>query len=153
MAGTIRKSWGGSEGKRYFFKSRSPEPCGSAPPRRAYRLPVYMLGEVRKPGEYTLNPDSDFLDSLVQAGGFTERADLNNIEIIRRLGGRKQVYDFAWSELQSAPTPLQGDVVFVHADTTTRFEKRTLLLATIISALASIVTSSVLVLAYNKGRI
>lgn len=140
-------------GETVFFQKQIAGMVRERSSTAPYRLPVYMLGEVRKPGEYTLNPDSDFLDSLVQAGGFTERADLDNIEIIRRAGGRKRVYSFAWSELQSAPTPLQGDVVFVHADSTSKVERRTLLLTTIISALASIVTSAVLVLAYNKGRI
>jgi len=119
----------------------------------SYRPPVYMMGEVRKPGEYILNPGSDFLDSLVLAGGFTEKADLDDIEIIRRVGGHKRVYDFSWDELQHAPTPIQGDVIFVHADTQTRSERRAYLTTAIISALATIVTASVLVLAYNKGRI
>jgi protein involved in polysaccharide export with SLBB domain len=139
-------------GEVVFFQKQIAGTLGERSSSAPYRLPIYMLGVVRKPGEYTLNPGSDFLDSLVLAGGFTERADLDNIEIIRRTAGRKRTYDFSWSELQSAPTPIQGDVIFVHADTTPKFERRTLLLATVISALASVVTSTVLVLAYNKGR-
>jgi len=140
-------------GEIVFFQKEMAGSSGERSSSSSLRLPVYMLGEVRKPGEYTLNPGSDFLDSLVLAGGFTEKADLDNIEIIRRTAGGKRTYDFSWSELQSAPTPVQGDVIFVHADTTPKAERRTLLLATVISALAAVATSAVLVLAYNKGRI
>src|SRR5262249_21009020 len=136
-----------------FFQREGGARTGDRTAQSPYRPPIYMMGEVRKPGEYTLNPGSDFLDSLVLAGGFTERADLENIEIIRRMGGRKRVYTFSWDELQSAPTPVQGDVVFIHSDSQTRAERRTYLATTIISALATIVTASVLVLAYNRNRI
>lgn len=139
-------------GEVLFFQREIAAASGEKTPSSQYRLPIYMLGEVRKPGEYTVPPGSDFVDTLVQAGGFTEKADLDDIEIVRRAGGVKRVYDFSWSEFQRAPSPLQGDVILVHADNTTKFERHTLLVATIISALAAVVTSTVLVLAYNKGR-
>jgi hypothetical protein len=119
----------------------------------AYRQPVYFMGEVRKPGEYLLNPGAEFIDSLMLAGGFTDRADLDNIEIIRRTAGHKRVFDLSWDEFQHSPPPEQGDIVFVHADNTTKFERHTTLFAAIIGALASVVTAVVLVLAYNKGRV
>jgi hypothetical protein len=133
----------------FFQKERTGISGGGS----GYRPPIYMMGEVRKPGEYTLDSNSDFLDTLVLAGGFTERADLDNIEIIRRVAGRKRVYDFSWNDLQNAPTPVQGDIVFVHADNTTKLERHTTLFATILGAIATAVTATVLVLAYNKGRI
>jgi protein involved in polysaccharide export with SLBB domain len=111
-----------------------------------------MMGEVKKPGEYTLEPGSDFVDTLVQAGGFTDRADLDDIELIRRVGGIKRVYDFSWNDFQRAPAPQQGDVVFVHADNVSKRERHITLFATIIAALASIVTSAILVVAYNNNR-
>ena len=45
---------------------------------------------------------------LTQAGGFTNEADLDRIEIIRRSGGRKRVYDFSWSEFQRAAVARGG---------------------------------------------
>jgi len=140
-------------GEIVFFQKEMGGLTGERTSSSPYRLPVYMLGEVRKPGEYTLNPGSDFLDSLVLAGGFTEKADLDNIEIVRRTAGRKRIYNFSWDELQHAPTPLQGDVIYVHADNITKVERHTSLAATVIAAMASVVTSVVLILAYNKGRI
>jgi protein involved in polysaccharide export with SLBB domain len=138
--------WYGGE-VLYFQK----DIVGSQTEPTSYRLPVYMLGEVKKPGEYTLNPGSDFVDSLVQAGGFTDRADLDNIELIRRIGGVKRVYDFSWNEFQRAPTPLQGDVILVHADNITKTERHITLFTTIISAIAAAVTAGILVLVYDKG--
>jgi len=140
-------------GEILFFQREIAGSLGGKSMSSEFQLPVYMLGEVRKPGEYTLDPGSDFVDSLIQAGGFTERADLDNIEIIRRTGGRKRVYDFSWNNFQQAPAPEIGDVVLVHADNTTKFERHTTLFATIIAALASVLTSVVIVLAYNKGRV
>ncbi len=82
-------------GEIVFFQKEIGGLTGDRTSASPYRLPVYILGEVRKPGEYTLNPGSDFLDSLVLAGGFTEKADLDNIEIIRRTAGRKRIYNFS----------------------------------------------------------
>jgi protein involved in polysaccharide export with SLBB domain len=112
-----------------------------------------MLGEVKKPGGVILTPGSDFVDSLVQAGGFTDHADLDNIELIRRVGGTKRSYAFSWRDVQSAPRPVEGDVIVVHADNLTKFERHTTLFATILGALATAVTATVLVLSYNRGRI
>jgi protein involved in polysaccharide export with SLBB domain len=139
-------------GEILFFQKEPTGATGARNPESPYRLPVYMLGEVRKPGGYTLNSGGDFLDSLVQAGGFTERADLDNIELIRRVGGERR-YDFSWKDLHNAPTPMEGDIIMVHADTTSKFERHTTLIIAILSAIASVVTSAVIVLAYNKGRI
>jgi len=140
-------------GEILFFQRERTGFSGERLPYAAGRTPVYMMGEVRKPGEYSLTPGADFLDSLKQAGGFTEKADLDDIEIIRTTAGHKRVYDFSWSDFQRAPAPAQGDIVFVHADNVTKFERHTSLFATLIAAAASIVTSVVLVLAYNRGRI
>jgi protein involved in polysaccharide export with SLBB domain len=138
-------------GEILFFQKDIAGLLGAPTSTANYRLPIYMLGEVKKPGEYTLTPGSDFVDSLVQAGGFTDRADLDNIELIRRIGGVKRVYDFSWNEFQRAPAPLQGDVIMVHADNITKSERHITLFATIIAALASVATATILILAYNRN--
>jgi protein involved in polysaccharide export with SLBB domain len=140
-------------GEILFFQKEATGATGARSPSSPYRHPVYMLGEVRKPGGYTLNSGGDFLDSLVQAGGFTDRADLDEIELIRRVEGVKRSYDFSWKDLQKAPKPIEGDVIMVHADTTTHFERHVTLFAVILGALASVITSTVIILAYNKGRV
>jgi protein involved in polysaccharide export with SLBB domain len=114
-----------------------------------YRQPVYLMGAIRKPGEYQLKASSDILDLVTQAEGFTENADLKRIEIIRRSGGKQLAYEFDWNELNRAPPPQEGDVVFVHADLSTRSERKILLTASILSAMAAIATA--VVLSYELG--
>jgi len=102
-----------------------------------YRLPIYVLGEVRKPGEYPLKPGSDLIDTLTQANGFTEAADLDHIEIIRRTNGRKRVYEFSWNQFQRAPSLVQGDVLFVHAERQAKAELKVQIAAILVSILTS----------------
>ena len=55
--------------------------------------------------------------------------------------------------MAGAPSPQQGDIVIVRADIVTKSERRITLWASIITAAATVVTTSIFVLAYNKGRI
>jgi protein involved in polysaccharide export with SLBB domain len=106
-----------------------------------YRLPIHIMGAVRKPGEYPLKAGADIVDVITQADGFNEAADLRRIEVIRRSGGRQMAYEFSWKNLHRAPAPMEGDVVFVHADVSTRRERQISLTASILSALAAIATT------------
>lgn len=45
---------------------------------------VYVVGQVKNPGEMIMNPPLDVLQALAKAGGLTPFADQNNIRIIRR---------------------------------------------------------------------
>lgn len=47
---------------------------------------VYILGEVVRPGGYTIEEDTTPADILAMAGGPTDRADLEKVQIIRRDG-------------------------------------------------------------------
>ena len=108
-----------------------------------FHLPIYMLGEVRKPGEYSAKTGHDFTDFLAQANGFTQDADLGRIEVIRRRHNRLDVYEFSWNDLAQAPTPVEGDVIIVHADHDTKIERRIGIAAVVVSALASVATAYV----------
>ncbi len=105
--------------------------------------PIYLWGEVRKPGEYSLRPGQDIVDLFTEADGFTEHADLEYLEVIRRTGGKQYAYDFSWKEFQKAPALAQGDVVIVHDNSENRKERHIGIGATILSAIASILTSAV----------
>ena len=48
---------------------------------------VYVLGEVQRPGAYSLTPDMTLLDALAQAGGPTEDAAPRSMRLIRSAGG------------------------------------------------------------------
>jgi polysaccharide export outer membrane protein len=44
-------------------------------------LPVYVVGEVAKPGSFPWRSDMRVLDTVALAGGYTYRADSNDIEV------------------------------------------------------------------------
>jgi polysaccharide biosynthesis/export protein len=53
----------------------------------AYR-PVYLLGEVNKPGEYAYKPGMRVVTAVAIAGGFTYRAVQGYAAIVRSVDGR-----------------------------------------------------------------
>lgn len=50
--------------------------------------PVYVLGEVTKPGEYPYKPNSTVLSMIARAGGYTYRAQTQYSSIVRSDGSR-----------------------------------------------------------------
>ena len=50
--------------------------------------PVYVLGEVAKPGPYNALPGMDLMQLLSVAGGLTPRGDMSEVEIIAQAGTR-----------------------------------------------------------------
>ena len=46
---------------------------------------VYVTGEVRNPGVYKLSPDSRIFQAVEKAGGFTNKADRNSINMAEKL--------------------------------------------------------------------
>src|SRR5207249_11115166 len=105
--------------------------------------PVYVLGEVRKPGAYAAQPGADLVNFVSQSNGFTEAADLDRIEIIRATGSGKRVYDISWDQLRDAPAPLPGDVVMIHANKQSKSERRFQLWAVMASLLASLASLAI----------
>jgi len=54
--------------------------------------PYYILGEVKKSGEYPYRLGLTVLDAVASAGGFTYRANENKVYLRRASGGAEQVY-------------------------------------------------------------
>ena len=52
--------------------------------------PFYIIGEVQKPGEYPYVTDMSILNAVAKAGGYTYRANENNV-YIRRNGDTREV--------------------------------------------------------------
>lgn len=50
--------------------------------------PIYILGEVNKPGEYSYRDGLTVFSLVSMAGGYTYRADTNAMTIIRNVNGR-----------------------------------------------------------------
>ncbi|HKT78389.1 MAG TPA: polysaccharide biosynthesis/export family protein [Sphingobium sp.] len=70
--------------------------------------PIYILGEVRSPGEYPYRPGMTVVTAVSVAGGYTFRANRNTVAIIRQVGGA------AATAKASENTPVQpGDTIKV----------------------------------------
>jgi hypothetical protein len=132
-------------GETVFFQKDLADSLKDRLPPSPYRQPITLLGEVRKPGEYPVKMGNGFVDLLAQAGGFTEAADLDHLELIRRRAGGRYAAKFSWSELGSAPAPVEGDIIVVHADRQSKFERRFslgMLLAGLLASVAAVVVST-----------
>jgi polysaccharide biosynthesis/export protein len=53
----------------------------------SYR-PIFVLGEVSKPGQYPYQPGMTVLTAVAVAGGFTYRAQTDDAAILRKINGR-----------------------------------------------------------------
>lgn len=68
--------------------------------------PVYVLGEVGRPGSYPFAPDMTLSKAVALAGGYTYRAK-NSVIAVRRAGGGAEIFVRGDPALQLAP----GDTV------------------------------------------
>jgi polysaccharide export outer membrane protein len=87
---------------------------------RQFRMnPVYVMGEVSKPGRYDLLYDMTFLDALTLAGGATDKANLDGAQLVRVENGKSTAIPIKANQMiqGKAQTPnlkLQtGDLIYV----------------------------------------
>jgi len=59
---------------------------------------IYTIGKVKNPGPQRLTADMTVIHALSGAGGFDQWADVKNILIIRRLGGKETKLKFNYKE-------------------------------------------------------
>ena len=80
---------------------------------------VYVLGQVKSPGQFIINPRIDVVQALALAGGTTPFAELNDIKILRRSGERQTLIEFRYGDIARGRNLEQnimlqsGDVVLV----------------------------------------
>lgn len=77
---------------------------------------VYVMGEVKKPGSYSINSQSTVFQALYAAGGPTKLGTLRKIKIIHADGKEELIdlYNFLLEGHMSASSRIQsGDTVFV----------------------------------------
>ncbi len=60
---------------------------------------VYVLGEVNRPGPFSMYPDMTVLQALSAAGGFTQFAKLTGIYVLRNEKGRQVTLPFNYKEV------------------------------------------------------
>lgn len=80
---------------------------------------IFVLGEVKEPGQFTLGRYVDVVQALTLAGGTTPYAAESKIRILRRKDGREVVHRFNFSDIKKGQKLSQniilqsGDVVVV----------------------------------------
>lgn len=80
---------------------------------------IFILGEVNKPGQFTMGRYVDVVQALTLAGGTTPYASEKNIQILRRQDGREVTYKFNFRDIKRGRDLSQniilqsGDVVVV----------------------------------------
>lgn len=84
-------------------------PATSTPPASTEpsEVVVHVTGAVHEPGVYQLPPGSRVHDAVLQAGGFTRRADTSALNLAAAVGDGSQVYVPApGEEIPAAVTPV-----------------------------------------------
>jgi len=80
---------------------------------------IFVIGQVKTPGEFVVNPRVDVIQALSIAGGMTPFAQVNNIKILRRRNGQQRIQNFRYSDIIKGEDLEQnillevGDVVLV----------------------------------------
>lgn len=96
-----------------------PEPVVSVAVKAFGGNRVYVVGQVRKPGFFVMNPQLNVLQALAMAEGGTPFAKLDDIIVIRSSGGQQQIFGFRYSQVTEGRNLSQniklesGDVVVV----------------------------------------
>jgi polysaccharide export outer membrane protein len=60
---------------------------------------IYVIGQVREPGSFVMNPQINVLQALSLAGGTTAFASLNDIIVLRRSGGSQRILNFRYNDI------------------------------------------------------
>lgn len=60
---------------------------------------VFIIGNVTKPGHYSLRSETSVLQALSLAGGFTQFASLRNIKLVRGSGAKQEVRKLNYYQL------------------------------------------------------
>jgi len=76
----------------------------------------YVLGEVSRPGEFTLTDDITVLQALAMAGGFTEWADKRNLLLLRKSEHGEQRIKINYRDIVSGKDP-EKNLSIVSGDT------------------------------------
>jgi len=80
---------------------------------------IYVIGQVNNPGSFVMNPRINVLQALSQARGTTPFAAVNDIIVVRGVGGEQRVFKFKYNDvsrgrnLEQNITLESGDVVIV----------------------------------------
>jgi len=80
---------------------------------------IYVTGKVNKPGDFIVGRPTDVMQAISMAGGLTPFASSKSIVVLRRVGGKDEVFPFNYNDitrglsLEQNRILLPGDVVVV----------------------------------------
>ncbi len=80
---------------------------------------IFVIGQVKRPGSFEMNPVLDVLQALALAGGTTPFASLKNIRVLRRENGVQTALKFDYTDVSEGRSLEQnillqsGDVIVV----------------------------------------
>ncbi|MBS1986265.1 MAG: hypothetical protein JST16_19050 [Bdellovibrionales bacterium] len=77
---------------------------------------IRLLGEVRTPGDLGFQSGRDFYYYYSEAGGPTNQADIDVVELIRGKDSQRITYVFSLKDRESIPHLQAGDILVLHAD-------------------------------------
>ena len=101
------------------LKPYIPDPVVSVAVKSLDGCKIYVIGQVNKPGSYTMNPRVNVLQALSIAGGMTPFAATNDIMVLRGSGNAQHALQFRYGEVMKGRNLNQnvlleaGDVVIV----------------------------------------
>lgn len=96
-----------------------PDPVVTVLVTKVSAYKIYVIGQVKKPGQYVIGRYIDIMQALAMAGGLTPFASEDNIKILRKKKGKQQVISFQYSALEKGRKLTQninmqsGDVIVV----------------------------------------
>lgn len=94
-----------------------PEPSISVSIIKVAGNKIYVLGQVKQPGEFIIDRQVDVMQALSMAGGATAFADLADIKILRRdKEGRQQVMKFDYKRVSRGKS-LEQNIILKSGDT------------------------------------
>lgn len=132
-AKAMQPRWQG--GEVLFFQSEGGSLSDS---ERKQSNIVHILGQVKDPGDYAVEENADFFTYLVKAQGPNDRADLNNVTLIRSQKDQTQALSFDMQDVENIPHIQAGDTLIFNADNATNVEKSSRLWANFANIVSTI---------------
>jgi len=77
---------------------------------------VFIIGKVISPGRYPMASQTDVVQALSLAGGFTPYAETESIQILRRTGKKQNVINFDYTKIADGKA-LETNILLQSGDT------------------------------------
>ena len=77
---------------------------------------VFIIGKVISPGRYPMTSQTDVVQALSLAGGFTPYAETESIQILRRTGKKQNVINFDYTKIADGKA-LETNILLQSGDT------------------------------------